>query len=114
MFAMLLAALAPALAQAVVSASGRSELVEVCSVSGMIWVKADRVASGHQDGGTLAEAAMKCPWCSLHGGLAGLPSQVMAAHHFGAGAASLAGADSSPEAGTVWLGAVARGPPPAS
>jgi len=81
MLAMVLSALAPTLAQAVVASSGGAQWVEVCSASGMVWVKADAgvdaedpQSSGHS--ALQANAAMACVWCSVHGGAAGLPPSV--------------------------------------
>src|SRR3990167_7859006 len=72
MLAMVLGALAPTVAQAVVASSAHDGWVQVCSVSGMVWVQTDAApASG--DGNPMASATMDCPWCSPHGGAAGLP-----------------------------------------
>ncbi|MDG5977559.1 lipoprotein [Hydrogenophaga taeniospiralis CCUG 15921] len=71
MLAMVLGALAPTVAQAVVASSDHDGWVQVCSVSGMVWVQADAdPASGDAP---MASGAMDCPWCSLHGGVPGLP-----------------------------------------
>jgi hypothetical protein len=114
MAAVALAALAPAVAQAVVSGSGNSDWVEVCSVSGMVWVKTDASDTRHDAGSPLADAGMKCPWCGLHGGVAGLPPQTEARHLLAAGPALLPGARNLPKVCAVWLGASARAPPFAS
>lgn len=78
MLAMVLSALAPTLAQAVVVSSDGPQWVEVCSASGMVWVKADTGvdAANPQDSGhsaPMSDAAQHCAWCSLHGGAADLP-----------------------------------------
>lgn len=76
MLAMVLGALAPAVAQAVVVSSDRAQWVEVCSFSGMVWVKADTDTDSQQAGdhsAPAADATMQCPWCTLHGGAASLP-----------------------------------------
>lgn len=79
LLAMVMGALAPAAAQAVVASTDRAQWVEVCSASGMLWVKAEGLAAAgadladHDTGGPLADTRMHCPWCSLHGGAAGLP-----------------------------------------
>lgn len=75
MLAMLLGALAPTVAQAVVVSQGGQGWVQVCSASGMVWVQADAVdgnAIGEEAGKPMADASRHCPWCSLHGA-AGLP-----------------------------------------
>lgn len=74
MLAMVLGALAPTLAQAVVASSDRAGWVEVCSVSGMIWVQADTgTTPSDSPSAPVADASMHCPWCTLHGGAADLP-----------------------------------------
>ena len=74
LLAMVLGALAPTVAQAMVRVSDRAQWVEVCSVSGMAWVKADAVAQQTADNDAPATgASMSCPWCTLHSGAAGLP-----------------------------------------
>lgn len=76
MGALVLNALVPTLAQAVVSGSGNSDWVQVCSVTGVAWVKLDadtygpRGAPGQPMDKT---SSMNCPWCSLHGGASGIP-----------------------------------------
>ena len=77
LLALVMGALAPTVTQAMVAAGDRSDWLEVCSVSGMVWVKADtgEVAQQQPDGSApLGEAGQHCPWCTLHGGVAGLPT----------------------------------------
>jgi len=79
LLAMVLGALAPAVAQAMVASSDRAAWVEVCSVSGMVWVKADTgevAEAGHDGQAPMSDASQHCPWCSLHGGAAGLPTAI--------------------------------------
>lgn len=72
--AMVLGALAPTVAQAVVASSDRAGWVQVCSVSGMIWVQADTgTPSSDSPSAPVADVSMHCPWCTLHGGAADLP-----------------------------------------
>lgn len=75
LLAMVMGALAPTVAQAMVASSDRAQWVEVCSVSGMVWVQTDagEPASGHDGQAPTRDAAQQCAWCSLHGGAAGLP-----------------------------------------
>jgi hypothetical protein len=64
-------ALAPALSQAALVANGNGgHWVQVCSASGITWVRAD---TGEQAGEHPAEAALTCPWGVISGGGAGLP-----------------------------------------
>ena len=114
LFALVLGTLAPTLVQAAVASSDRSDWVEVCSASGMVWVRADaEVALSEQPAAPSTDQAMHCPWCTLHGGAIGLlPSPVQAAE-----------VDRQPESApaffravtpsTVWAAARARAPPPA-
>ncbi|MBE0589330.1 MAG: DUF2946 domain-containing protein [Hydrogenophaga sp.] len=79
---MVFGALAPAVAQAMVASSDRADWVEVCSASGMLWVRADtgEPAGAEHDGqAPMSDASQHCPWCSLHGGAAGLPPVIAAA-----------------------------------
>jgi hypothetical protein len=75
MLAMLLGALAPTVAQAVVAAQGGPGWVQVCSASGMVWVQADALDGDNavaDVGKSMADASRHCPWCSLQGAV-GLP-----------------------------------------
>lgn len=116
MLAMLLGALAPTVAQAVVLSSDRSQWVEVCSASGMLWVKADADTSLAAEHGSapVSDASMHCPWCTLHGGAAGLPPSVtMAGLHSLSSPALPAFQRVVPLAG-IWAVAHARAPPQAA
>ena len=71
MCVMVFAALAPTVAQAMVTASDDGQWVEVCSASGMVWLKADGAelasgASSDQDNNTMGDMGSHCPWCSFH------------------------------------------------
>jgi len=82
MLVMVFGALAPAVAQAVVASSDRTDWVEVCSASGMLWVRADtgESAGAEHDGPVpMSDASQHCPWCSLHGGAADLPPVIAVA-----------------------------------
>lgn len=74
LFAMVLGALAPTLVQAAVASSDRADWVEVCGVSGMVWVQVGTEAtSSDRPTAPNADPTMHCPWCTLHGGAADLP-----------------------------------------
>ena len=79
MLAMVLGTLAPTLAHAWVAASDEGQWIEVCSASGMVWLKADGsdASSDGQDNPDMpmADMAPHCPWCSLHGAASGLPPE---------------------------------------
>ncbi len=78
MLAMVLSALAPTVAQAVVAAKGGPDWMQVCSASGMVWVQADALEHGADAAAAgdskkaMADAARHCPLFNLHGA-AGLP-----------------------------------------
>lgn len=77
LFALVLGALAPTVTQAMVAAGDRGDWLEVCSVSGMAWIKADtgEVSKQQPDGSAPGNGVSPhCPWCTLHGGAAGLPT----------------------------------------
>lgn len=72
---MVFAALAPTLAQAMVGASDDGKWVEVCSASGMVWLKAegaDAANAGSDQDKPLSDMGSHCPWCSFHGSAPGL------------------------------------------
>jgi hypothetical protein len=114
MLALVLGALAPTLAQAMVSGDDRADWLEVCSVSGMFWVKAGTGEVSDQQpesGSPMGAAGQHCAWCTLHGGAAGLP----VAH----GVADLPPRLTdlppafylAPVAASVWTSAHSRAPP---
>jgi hypothetical protein len=110
MLAMLLGALAPAVAQAVVASQGGVGWVQVCSASGMVWVKSD----GLEDPAAskpMADASRHCPWCSLQGS-AGLPPEPSLTASFQRGPAQAPATrfhSATPSA--AWPAALSRAPP---
>jgi hypothetical protein len=82
MCVMVLSALAPTFAQAMVAASGKGQWVEVCSASGMVWLKhggADtnnNVAPGQDR--SMADMGQHCPWCGLHEASVGMLAATVA------------------------------------
>jgi len=118
MLAMVLSVLAPTVAQAVVNASGQAQWVEVCSASGMVWVKAsdgtERGAQGEAPTNPMGDMSEPCPWCTLHGGAAGVPGKPLAF------VGPIQGAERPPAflfsatVTGVWAVAHARAPPAAS
>jgi len=78
--ALVLGALAPTVTQARLAGGERGDWMQICSVSGMVWVQADtgaqseQVSAGSTDDGLPAGKTIQhCAWCTLHGGAAGLP-----------------------------------------
>lgn len=74
---LVLGALAPTVAQAALTGSDRADWMQVCSVSGMVWVQADTGQVHDQPPGgqaPMGDASQHCPWCTLHGGVPGLPA----------------------------------------
>jgi hypothetical protein len=110
MLAVVLSSLVPTLAQAVVVASDRSDWMQVCSATGMVWVQADH-AVGDTQSAPAADVGMQCPWCSLHSPatslLPALASGVASAAPASLGDGVMAKA--SPVG--VWIAAPARAPP---
>jgi hypothetical protein len=115
LLALVLGALAPTVAQAVVqSGSQRADWMQVCSVSGMVWVQANPgPLRDQQPGGQapMGDASPHCPWCTLHGGAPGLPT----AHTPPALAPRLAGLPpafyAAPLTATAWAPPPSRAPP---
>lgn len=114
MLALVLGALAPTVAQAMVGSGERDGWLQICSVSGMVWVKADAANPGDQQpagGAPQGDASQHCAWCTLHGGAAGLPSadlpSVLPARLTELPPAFFF----APLAAAVWLPAQSRGPP---
>ena len=72
--ALLLGALAPAVAQALVDTRSDAGWVEICSSSGMRWVQlnADADPGDPASDEPMADGSRHCPWCNLHGAT-GLP-----------------------------------------
>lgn len=118
MLVMVFSVLAPTVAQAVVNASGQAQWVEVCSASGMVWVKAsdgtERGAQSETPTNPMGDMSEPCPWCTLHGGAAGIPGQPLAF------VGPIQGAERPPAflfsatVTGVWAVAHARAPPAAS
>jgi len=112
---MLLSVLLPTVAQAVVRASGQAHWVQVCSTSGMVWVNAVNSAEPSEHApspaGPLGDWSQQCPWCALHGGAAGLPTQDWALAGFTAATEGLPAWGSTAPVSAIWAVAHARAPP---
>lgn len=77
--AVLMAALAPAISQAV-GARGAATWIEVCTAGGSRWIASDPAApAGEAPAPGLEHALDHCPYCSLHAPLADLPPAPAAA-----------------------------------
>lgn len=114
LLALVFGALAPTVTQAMVAGGDRADWLAVCSVSGMVWVQADTGEVRDQQPGSgspMGEASPHCPWCTLHGGVAGLP----AAPYFIDLPPRLTDLPPAfyraPLAATVWAPAQSRAPP---
>lgn len=69
MLAMLWGALVPTLAQAAMASSDSPGWVEVCSTSGVVWVRIDNtVDASTTEPAPMAASASACAWCLLQGG----------------------------------------------
>ena len=72
-FAVLLAALAPAVTQAMQGGGDPSQL-EICSQFGSKWISADNVAPGSKKSGPGGWHTYEhCPYCSVHAAGLGMP-----------------------------------------
>jgi hypothetical protein len=114
LLAMVLGALAPTVAQAVVAASDRAEWIEVCGASGMVWVQVeaeDGSLATHPGQGSMADGSQHCPWCSLHGGAAGLPVVPVVSDPPPGLAGPLPTADPVSPRPATWAPPQARAPP---
>jgi hypothetical protein len=112
--AMLLGALAPAVTQARVNSSDLPHWLEICSVTGMLWVQADtgEVRQERPDGRTpLAELHPECPWCNMNGGAAGLPAYPALADLPVVSASLPVVRYLDPATSAVWALAQSRAPP---
>ena len=113
LLAVLWGALVPTLVQAVVSSSDRQGWVEVCSASGVLWVRVDGGAeSPSGQSGSMEDAAAHCPWCPMQGA-AGLPPEKATATAVGAQGSVSTTAFSSARPASVWSPAQSRAPPAA-
>lgn len=113
LLAVLWGALVPTLAQAAVSASDRQGWVEVCSASGVLWVRVDGVAeSPSGQSGSMADAAAHCPWCPMQGA-AGLPPEPALSTASNAQGSVPAAAFTSARPAALWPTAQSRAPPAA-
>ncbi len=111
---LVLGALAPTVAQALVAGSDRADWLQVCSVSGMVWVQADtgEVRDQQPDGSApMSDASLHCPWCTLHGGASGLPPVDAVAVVPAPLAEQPPAFYRAPLAATVWATAQSRAPP---
>lgn len=113
LLAVLWGALVPTLAQAAVSASSRQGWVEVCSASGVLWVRVDGgAASPTGQPGTMEDASAHCPWCPMQGA-AGLPPELALAVPVGAPGPVPTAVFTSARPAAVWSPSQSRAPPAA-
>jgi Protein of unknown function (DUF2946) len=116
LLAVLWGALVPTLAQAAVSSASRQGWVEVCSATGVLWMRVDGGASspaaptGQPD--SMADASAHCPWCPMQG-TAGLPPEPALNTTTSAQGPVPAAAFTSARPATVWSSAQSRAPPAA-
>ena len=77
LWAMVLGVCMPTLSQAAVQLTDRQGWVEVCTSTGMVWVRADMAASGTEPPTSPSEATthVGCTWCLAAGGQPALPPQ---------------------------------------
>ncbi|NCU67370.1 DUF2946 domain-containing protein [Acidovorax sp. 210-6] len=109
MLAMVFGALAPAVAQAMVSSASPELAMEVCTSTGMLLVQAD---PGGGDGSQASPMQKPCLWCGMHGVAAppALPAALPLLRCAQEMPVAFYRAGPTP---TVWLGALTRAPPAA-
>ncbi len=111
MLALALGAVAPAVAQVVVT--DRSDWVEICNASGMVWVQADHAPSD-ADSAPLSDMGMQCSWCSLHSPTSGLPPALMTGVVSNVQMSVPGRYTPTAPPASVWTAAPARAPPAVS
>jgi hypothetical protein len=107
--ALVMGSLAPALGQAVAVSSGQHDWVQVCSASGMFWVRADEDPANPNP--PSAEFSTACPSCSLYGGAPGLPPGLLPGAVLSDGTSPPPGLRPCDPSASVWAPAQARAPP---
>lgn len=116
LLAVLWGALVPTLAQAAVSGSDRQGWVEVCSASGVLWLRVDGGAEAPTDKpskpGNMADASAHCPWCPMQGA-AGLPPEPAQATTVSVRGGVPTTAFTSARPAAVWSPTQSRAPPAA-
>lgn len=116
MVALLAGSLSPVVTQAMVAGADHAGWLEVCSASGVVWIKA---GSGHDSDGQpdegsppVSDAVQSCPWCTVHGGGFGLLPADWPAHMLPARLTDLPSAFClAPPLPAVWAPAHSRAPP---
>ena len=112
--ALLLGALAPTVTQAMVAGSDRADWLEICTATGMVWVKAgtgELSESLPEGSAPTSEVGQHCPWCTLHGGGAALTVQpLLHTAPFVAHALPSVQLD-APDLAAAWAPAQSRAPP---
>jgi hypothetical protein len=118
MLAVVMSALAPTLAHAWVAAADDGQWIEVCSASGMVWLKTDGGDTDGHDGADpdepMADMGKHCPWCSAHGSVAGLPPDLASMNLMPAGQLFLAARSDLDLHAQTQRSTQARAPPTAS
>ncbi len=117
MLALVLGALAPTVTQAMMASGDRADWVEVCSVSGMVWVKVgaeDRGDLPPASGTPTGDAPQHCAWCTLQAGVAGLPEAQVGFPLPVCRSDFTPGFYLAPMAASAWMPVHSRGPPSAS
>jgi len=112
LLAMLWGALVPTLAQAVVASSDSPGWVEVCSTSGVVWVRVDAGAeSPASTPAPMQGASSSCAWCLPQGamGLPPTPTEAVVAVQAPDAVPGVAFESILPSA--VWSAAQSRAPP---
>lgn len=108
MLVLVLNALMPLAAKAMLASAGPVDAVEICTSTGMVRVPVDQ---GDDSGKSNATQMQECPFCLLHDGQASLPPAPVATP-LAQGFAEMPPAFyQAADTSAVWLTALSRGPP---
>ena len=105
---LVLNALMPLGAQAMLASAGQVDTVEICTSTGMVRVPVDE---GDGTGKSAAARTQDCPFCLLHDGQASLPPLSVALPLTQGYAEMPPAFYQAADTSTVWLAALSRGPP---
>lgn len=108
MLALVLNALMPLTAQAMLTSAGQVGSVEICTSTGMVRLPGDQ---GDDSSKSAAAHMQNCPFCLLHDGQASLPPVSVALPLLQGFAEMPPAFYQAADTSAVWLTALSRGPP---
>ena len=105
---LVLNALMPLAAQAMLASAGPVDAVEICTSTGMVRLAVDQ---GNDSGKSDATQMQDCPFCLLHDGQASLPPASITLPLVQGFAEMPPAFYRAADTSAVWLAALSRGPP---